>query len=108
MSSPTYFDDPIEILNTSGTSLIIGGGTIVGGDFNVNGTIASFADNIILINANPTNSSDTGVLFGRHSSDIDGSKNFTGIIYSEILDEFNFGYLSSDPSRVICQFVRML
>ena len=104
--------NPINILDTtdatgvgSGGSLTIGGGAsiekdfYVGGNISVSGTTTSFSDNIILINKNPTNSCDTGLLFERFTNDISDNQNYSSILYSEISDEFHFGYVSSDISR---------
>lgn len=115
--------NPINILDTtdaigigSGGSLTIGGGVSIGKDFyvggniSISGTTTSFSDNIILINKNPTNSCDTGLLFQRFTNDISNDQNYTGILYSEISDEFQFGYMSSDISRsnaTIDSFVRI-
>ena len=75
--------NPINILDTtdatgigSGGSLTIGGGASIGKDFyvggniSISGTTTSFSDNIVLINKNPTNSCDTGLLFQRFTNDI--------------------------------------
>ena len=104
--------NPINILDTtdatgvgSGGSLTIGGGAsiekdfYVGGNISVSGTTTSFSDNIILINKNPTNSCDTGLLFERFTNDISDNQNYSSILYSEISDEFHFGYVSSDINR---------
>jgi len=104
--------NPINILDTtdatgvgSGGSLTIGGGAsiekdfYVGGNISVSGTTTSFSDNILLINKNPTNSCDTGLLFERFTNDISNNQNYSSILYSEISDEFHFGYMSSDISR---------
>lgn len=115
--------NPINILDTtdaigigSGGSLTIGGGVSIGKDFyvggniSISGTTTSFSDNIILINKNPTNSCDTGLLFQRFTNDISNDQNYSGILYSEISDEFHFGYMSSDISRsnaTIDSFVRI-
>lgn len=110
--STQYHYDPIEILDTtdaigvgSGGSLTVGGGIGVGGsifaggNISIEGTSASFADNIILVNANPQDSSDTGIIFQRHSVDSTNGSIYTGLLYSENSDEFLFSYLSSDPGR---------
>jgi hypothetical protein len=115
--------NPINILDTtdatgvgSGGSLTIGGGASIGKDFyvggniSISGTTTSFSDNILLINKNPTNSCDTGLLFQRFTNDISNDQNYSGILYSEISDEFHFGYMSSDISRsnaTIDSFVRI-
>ena len=115
--------NPINILDTtdatgigSGGSLTIGGGASIGKDFyvggniSISGTTTSFSDNIVLINKNPTNSCDTGLLFQRFTNDISNDQNYSGILYSEISDEFHFGYVSSDINRsnaTIDSFVRI-
>ena len=115
--------NPINILDTtdatgigSGGSLTIGGGASIGKDFyvggniSISGTTTSFSDNILLINKNPTNSCDTGLLFQRFTNDISNNQNYSGILYSEISDEFHFGYMSSDINRsnaTIDSFVRI-
>lgn len=107
-----YTFNPIDILDTtnaigigSGGSLNIGGGAsiskdfYVGGNLSISGTTTSFSDNILLINKNPTNSVDTGILFQRHTNDIANSQNYSAVVYSEENDEFQFGYLSSETQR---------
>ena len=108
----SYQFNPINILDstnatsiTDGGSLTLGGGiaiskdAYIGGNVSISGTTTSFADNILLINKNPTSSSDTGIIFQRHNSDVSNSRNYAGIIYSEQNDCFNLGYLTSDVNR---------
>lgn len=103
-----YFN-PINILNTSnsqglgsGGSLNVGGGISIGGDTYIGGKVAisgtttSFSDNILILNDNPSASSDTGILLQRFSQDVTNNNNYSGIIYSEIADEFRFGYATAD------------
>lgn len=103
-----YFN-PINILNTSnatglgtGGSLNVGGGISIGGDtyiggkVSISGTTTSFADNILVLNENPTSSVDTGLLLQRFSQDISNGNNYSGIVYSETSDEFRFGYAQND------------
>lgn len=105
----SYYFEPINILDTSnstgfgsGGSMTIGGGisigrdTFIGGNLAISGTATSFSDNILLIHSNPQSSSDTGLLFGRYSSDISNNQNYTSIIYKESEDEFIFGYIQND------------
>ena len=66
------------------------------GNLAISGTTTSFGDNMLVLNSNPKNSSDTGILLQRYSSDVTDSKNYSGIIYSEINDEFIFGYSIGD------------
>lgn len=108
----SYYFDPITILDTSnasgvgsGGSLTVGGGMsvgqdlYVGGNLSISGTTTSFADNILVVNENPTNSVDTGILFHRFASDVTNENNYAGIIYSEPLDTFILGYVQNDPQR---------
>ena len=103
-----YFN-PINILDTSnsqglgsGGSLNVGGGISIGGDTYIGGKVAisgtttSFSDNILILNDNPSVSSDTGILLQRFSQDVTNNNNYSGIIYSEIADEFRFGYATAD------------
>lgn len=107
----SYQVNPLEILDStnstgvgSGGSLTVGGGMAVGmdlyvgGNVSISGTTTSFADNIIIINAGATTSQDTGILLNRASSDVSDmtSANYSSIIYSELGDEFRFGYASED------------
>lgn len=106
----SYQVNPLEILDTtnavgigSGGSLTVGGGisigrdTYIGGDIIISGTTASFADNIIILNAGGLNSGlDTGILLQRNINDISNGNNFSSIIYNEMLDEFQIGYVMSD------------
>jgi hypothetical protein len=104
--------NPINILDTSeatglgsGGSLTIGGGASIGKDFyvggnlSISGTTTNFADNILLVNKNPSSSVDTGILFQRYTNDITNNQNFSGIIYSEQSDEFQFGYVLNEIER---------
>lgn len=108
----SYQFNPINILDTSnatsltdGGSMTLGGGisigkdTFIGGNISISGTSTSFSDNILLINKNPTQSTDTGIIFQRYNSDIQNNDNYAGIIYSEQNDTFNLGYLTSDADR---------
>jgi len=108
----SYQFNPINILDTSnatsltdGGSMTLGGGisigkdTLIGGNISISGTTTSFSDNILLINKNPSTSTDTGIIFQRYSADIQNNKNYAGIIYSEQNDTFNLGYLVSDADR---------
>ena len=108
----SYQINPINILDTSnatsltdGGSMTLGGGisigkdTFNGGNISISGTSTSFSDNILLINKNPTQSTDTGIIFQRYNSDIQNNDNYAGIIYSEQNDTFNLGYLTSDADR---------
>ena len=105
-------NDPINILDTSnalglgtGGSMTLNGGIsigkdlYVGGNISISGTATTFSDNILIINNNNNSSSDTGLLFQRHSTDISNNQNYSGIIYSETLDQFIFGYLSNDVNK---------
>jgi hypothetical protein len=113
----SYHYDPINILDTSnstglgsGGSMTIGGGisigrdTFIGGNLAISGTVTSFSDNILLINSNPQSSSDTGILFERHISDIQNEHNYTSIIYKESDDEFVFGYIENDVDKEVNSF----
>jgi hypothetical protein len=106
------YTNPINILDSnnatglgSGGSLNVEGGasikqdTFIGGNVSISGTTTSFSDNILLINKNPTQSTDTGIIFQRYTSDIQNNDNYAGIIYSEQNDAFNLGYLVSDADR---------
>jgi hypothetical protein len=108
----SYQFNPINILDTSnatsltdGGSMTLGGGisigkdTFIGGNISISGTTTSFSDNILLINKNPSISTDTGIIFQRYTSDIQNNNNYAGIIYSEQNDAFNLGYLVSDADR---------
>lgn len=108
----SYYFDPVTILDTSnasgvgsGGSLTVGGGlsvgqdTYIGGNLSISGTTTSFADNIIVVNENPSNSADTGILFQRFASDVSNNNNYAGIIYSEPLDTFLLGYVQNDTQR---------
>jgi hypothetical protein len=108
----SYQFNPINILDTSnatsltdGGSMTLGGGisigkdTFIGGNISISGTTTSFSDNILLINKNPTQSTDTGIIFQRYTSDIQNNNNYAGVIYSEQNDAFNLGYLVSDADR---------
>lgn len=108
----SYQFNPINILDTSnatsltdGGSMTLGGGisigkdTFIGGNVSISGTTTSFADNILLINKDPTQSTDTGIIFQRYTSDVQNDKNYAGIVYSEQNDTFNLGYLVSDADR---------
>jgi hypothetical protein len=110
----SYHFDPINILDTAnatgvgtGGSMTLGGGisigkdTYIGGNLNVSGTNTTFVDNIIILNANPNASYDTGILLQRYESDVSNNDNYSGIIYSETLDEFIFGYATSDVRGTI-------
>lgn len=107
-----YTFNPINILDTSnasgigsGGALTIGGGAsitrdfYVGGNLSISGTTTSFSDNILLVNENPTSSVDTGILFRRFTDDITNNQNYSSIVYSETLDEFHFGYISSEIGK---------
>jgi hypothetical protein len=106
------YTNPINILDSNnatglgtGGSLNVEGGasikqdTFIGGNVSISGTTTSFSDNILLINKNPTQSTDTGIIFQRYTSDIQNNDNYAGIIYSEQNDAFNLGYLVSDADR---------
>jgi hypothetical protein len=106
------YNDPINILDTSNATGVGSGGSLnlrggasiqkdlyIGGNVNISGTTTAFSDNIILINQNPINSADTGLLFERYSNDITNNKKYSGIIYSENNDEYILGYLENDPNR---------
>jgi len=108
----SYQFNPINILDTSnatslteGGSMTLGGGisigkdTFIGGNISISGTTTSFSDNILLINKNPSVSTDTGIIFQRYTSDIQNNNNYAGVIYSEQNDAFNLGYLVSDADR---------
>ena len=108
----SYQFNPINILDTTnatsltdGGSMTLGGGiaigkdTYIGGNVNISGTTTAFSDNILLINKDPTQSTDTGIIFGRYTGDIQNNKNYASIIYSEQNDSFNLGYLSADAAR---------
>jgi hypothetical protein len=108
----SYQFNPINVLDTTnatsltdGGSMTLGGGisigkdTYIGGNVSISGTTTSFSDNILLVNKNPTQSTDTGIIFQRYTSDIQNNDNYAGIIYSEQNDSFNLGYLVSDPNR---------
>jgi hypothetical protein len=110
----SYHFDPINILDTSnatgvgsGGSLTLGGGisvgrdTFIGGNLNVSGTNTTFVDNLIVLNANPTASYDTGFLLQRYQTDVSNNDNYSGIVYSETVDEFIFGYATSDVRGTI-------
>jgi hypothetical protein len=91
----------------SGGSLTVSGGvsiekdTYIGGNVVISGTTTSFADNMVIVNANPSSSVDTGILFQRYTSDVSNNSNYSAIIYDEANDKFRFGYLQSDPNRTI-------
>ena len=68
------YNNPINILDstnatslTDGGSMTLGGGisigkdTFIGGNVSIPGTTTSFSDNILLINKDPTSSTDTGI-----------------------------------------------
>jgi hypothetical protein len=106
------YTNPINILDShnatgigSGGSLNVEGGAsikqdmFIGGNISISGTTTSFSDNILLINKNPSVSTDTGIIFQRYTSDIQNNDNYAGIIYSEQNDAFNLGYLVSDADR---------
>lgn len=106
------YTNPVNILDSnnatglgSGGSFNVEGGasikqdTFIGGSLSVSGTSTSFSDNILLINKNPSTSTDTGIIFQRYTSDIQNNDNYAGIIYSEQNDAFNLGYLVSDAHR---------
>ena len=106
------YNNPINILDstnatslTDGGSMTLGGGisigkdTFIGGNVSISGTTTAFSDNILLVNNNPTSSTDTGIIFQRYTSDIQNNNNYAGIIYSEQNDSFNLGYLVSDAGR---------
>jgi hypothetical protein len=108
----SYQFNPINVLDTTnatsltdGGSMTLGGGisigkdTYIGGNVSISGTTTSFSDNILLVNKNPTQSTDTGIIFQRYTSDIQNTDNYAGIIYSEQNDSFNLGYLVSDADR---------
>ena len=108
----SYQFNPINILDTSnatsltdGGSMTLGGGisigkdTFIGGNVSISGTTTSFSDNILLVNKNPSTSTDTGIIFQRYTNDIQNNDNYAGIIYSEQNDSFNLGYLVSDADR---------
>jgi hypothetical protein len=105
----SYSYDPTHILNTSNASGVGSGGALtldggaaigkdlfVGGNLSISGSTTSFADNILVINENPCNSFDTGLLFERFTGDITSNHNYSAIIYSESSDQFQFGYVESD------------
>lgn len=105
----SYQFSPIEILDTTNATSVSSGGALqvdggasirknvfVGGNLSVSGTTTSFADNILVINGNPSDSVDTGLLFGRYSPDIQNNDNYSAIIYSESADVFQFGYAEAD------------
>lgn len=113
----SYHFDPITILDTSnasgvgsGGSLTLGGGisigrdTFIGGNLAISGTATSFSDNILLINHNPTISSDTGLLFQRYTTDITNNQNYSSIIYKESTDEFIFGYIQNNVHKEAAAF----
>ena len=110
MASNQY--NPINILDTSnatsvtdGGSMTLGGGisigkdTYIGGNISISGTTTSFSDNILLVNKNPSTSTDTGIIFQRYTNDIQNNDNYVCIVYSEQNDSFNLGYLVSDAGR---------
>ena len=66
------------------------------GNLAIAGTTTSFGDNILVLNNNPKNSCDTGLLLQRYTDDISDSKNYSSMIYSETADEFVFGYSIGD------------
>lgn len=107
----SYQFNPITILDSSnatgvgsGGSFTVGGGAsvgrnfFVGGNLVISGTTTAFSDNIIVLNNNPSNSTDTGIFMQRYSADVSNSNNYSGIIYKETTDDFLFGYGSADPS----------
>jgi hypothetical protein len=113
----SYHFEPINILDTSnstglgsGGSMNIGGGisigrdTFIGGNLSISGTATSFSDNILLINQNPQSSSDTGILFERHTSDIQNEHNYVSLIYKESDDEFVFGYMQNNVHKEVTSF----
>jgi hypothetical protein len=110
----SYQFNPIIILDSSnasgigsGGSLTVGGGLSVGkdmflgGNLSISGTSTSFSDNVMILNKNPQSSVDTGILWQRYNSDITNNNNYAGLIYSETNDEFQFGYVVSEPNRDI-------
>jgi len=117
MSGFEYIENKIRILNTEGSSItsanyssgafiVDGGGIIaqnlvIGEGLKVEGTTASFGDNFLLINEDPIDSSDAGIVFERFNSDTTSgsSKQYASIYFSEQDDRFCFAYLNSDPER---------
>jgi hypothetical protein len=106
------FVNGINILDTTNSSGVNSGGSLnvrggasfskdiyIGGSVNISGTTTAFSDNIILINQNPINSTDTGFLFERYSEDISNNKKYSGIIYSEVNDQYVFAYLQNEPQK---------
>jgi hypothetical protein len=106
------FVNGINILDTTNSSGVNSGGSLnvrggasfskdiyIGGGVNISGTTTAFSDNIILINQNPINSTDTGFLFERFSEDISNNKKYSGIIYSETNDQYVFAYLQNETQR---------
>lgn len=94
----------ISDINTTSASLMSLGGAYLEGDLVVSnlfvtGTTASFADNILLLNTSTTDGSDMGLVMQRLNTHVSDNNNFAAIIYSEISDEFCFGYLQNDPNR---------
>jgi tetrahydrodipicolinate N-succinyltransferase len=84
----SYQFNPINILDTSnatsltdGGSMTLGGGisigkdALIGGNVSISGTTTSFSDNILLVNKNPSISTDTGIIFQRYTSDIQNNNN---------------------------------
>ena len=110
----SYQVNPLEILDTSnsvgvgsGGSLTVGGGVSVGrdmyigGNISVKGTSASFADNMLILNSGGVVSADTGLLLHRNVNDVSNNNNYSAFIYNETLDEFMFGYATSDNHGVV-------
>jgi hypothetical protein len=102
--------DAVHVLDTSnavgvgsGGSLTLGGGiaiskdVYIGGNMTVLGSTTSFADNFVVVNANPVQTTDTGLLFQRYSQDITNNNNYSSIMYSEVTDEILIGYAQADP-----------
>lgn len=107
-------NDAINILNTdnalglgSGGSFLVAGGSsigkdlYVGGNITISGTATAFHDNMVILNNNPSITSDSGILFQRFSGDITNGNTYSGIIYSETDDKFILSYLSEDPGKIV-------
>ena len=110
----SYSQTGIYILDSSNATDISNGGSFttnggvsigkdiyIGGNLNMSGESASFADNVILLNSNPSELVDTGIVIKRYNSD------YSSIIYSESLNEFQFGYCTENINKnaIINEFI---
>lgn len=106
------FENSVSILDTTdasgcgtGGALTVSGGAAigksvhVGGDMEVQGSTV-LSDNILVLNANPADSVDTGILFQRTQTDVSiANQNYASFVFKEQSDEFVLGFAESDPNR---------